>query len=71
VGWLGACEVSLTETAPHGTLAGTPPFWLETYCRASGRILDSCGCFEFDDAELEAAVQLVMETGRVFRNVVH
>jgi hypothetical protein len=71
VGWLGTCEVRLTETAPDDAPAGTPPFWLEIYCHASGRTLDSCGCFEFDDAELETAVQLVMETGRELRSVVH
>ncbi len=71
VGWLGTCEVRLTETAPDDAPAGTPPFWLEIYCHASGRILNSCGCFEFDDTELETAVQLVMETGRELRSVVH
>jgi hypothetical protein len=71
VGWLGTCEVRLTETALDDAPAGTPPFWLEIYCHASGKTLDSCGCFEFDDVELETAVQLVMETGRDLRNIVH
>jgi hypothetical protein len=71
VGWLGACEVRLTETTSHDAPAGTPPFWLEIYCHASGTILDSCGCFEFDDDELESIVTLVMDVRRDAREGFH
>jgi hypothetical protein len=71
VGWLGAREVRLTETTSHDAPAGTPPFWLEIYCHVSGRILDSCGCFEFDDDELESIVTLVMDVGCAAREGLH
>lgn len=70
VGWLGAREARLTDTTPHDAPAGTPPFRLEIYCHSSGRTLECC-CFEFDDAELASAVQLVIETGRIIREGLH
>jgi hypothetical protein len=54
----GGLEVRLTET-PRKALAGMPPFWLELYSHGSGAIVDSLGCFEFDEDELEAAIEFV------------
>jgi hypothetical protein len=38
-----------------------PPFWLEIYSHTSNATIDSCGCFEFDEDELSAAVEIVAE----------
>lgn len=58
----GSLEVRLTELTqlednPHRI----PPFWLEVYSHATDTVLDSCGCFEFDEPELTTAVDLVCE----------
>ena len=71
VGWVGPREIRLTETEPDCTLAGTPPFWVEVYCHVRGAVLDSCGCFEFDDDEFESIVTLVMDAGRDSREGPH
>lgn len=71
VGWLGPREIRLTEIEPANTPAGTPPFWVEVYCHARRAVLDSCGCFEFDDAELDKIVTLVMDAGRDTREGLH
>jgi hypothetical protein len=71
VGWLGTREVRLTETIVDGLKIGTPPFAIEVYCHARSMVLDSYGCFELDDVELEAAVQLVLEAGRDVQNGLH
>jgi hypothetical protein len=54
----GGLEFRLTET-PRKGLAGMPPFWLELYSHGSGAVVDSLGCFEFDQDELEAAIEFV------------
>ena len=55
---LGSLEVRLTEM-PRMELAGVPPFWLEICSLRTGSTLDSLGCFEFDEDELEAAVDFI------------
>jgi len=57
----GALEVRLTETAPEGVPSKVPPLWLEIYSHVTGAVVDSCGCFEFDEDELKTAVDLVVE----------
>jgi hypothetical protein len=64
-------EVRLTETIVDGLTIGTPPFAIEVYCHARSMVLDSYGCLELDDVELEAAVQLVLEAGRDVPNGLH
>jgi hypothetical protein len=71
VGWLGPREVRLAEAAPNAADAGMPPIWVEVYCHHRGTVLDACGCFDFDDSELEAAVDLVMKAGRNVRHCIH
>lgn len=56
-----ALEVSLTEIACLERPADVPPFWVEIYSRADRSVIDSCGCFEFDDEELARAVELIIE----------
>jgi hypothetical protein len=58
----GAIEVRLTELSQEeGAPLNVPPFWLEIYSHTSNATIDSCGCFEFDEDELSAAVELVTE----------
>jgi hypothetical protein len=57
---LSGLEVRLTEV-PRTEQPDLPPFWLEIHSLATGSTVDSFGCFEFDDDELEAAVEFVCE----------
>jgi hypothetical protein len=57
----GSVEVRLSEGAIEDMPPNVPPFWVEIYSYASDTIVDSCGCFEFDEDELSAAVELVIE----------
>lgn len=52
VAQLGGLKVRLTE-APLMERPDLPPFWLEIHSLATGSTLDSFGCFEFDEDELE------------------
>ena len=57
-----ALEMRLTERAqPAGTVPAEPPFWLEIYSHDTGATVDRCGCFEFDEAELATATDLICE----------
>jgi hypothetical protein len=56
----GGLEVRLTE-AVSMERADLPPFWLEIHSLATASTIDSFGCFEFDEDELEAAVDFVCE----------
>jgi hypothetical protein len=60
LGRLCGLEVRLTE-APRTQQPDLPPFWLEIHSLATGSITESFGCFEFDDNELEAALDFVWE----------
>jgi hypothetical protein len=57
---LSSLEVRLTEI-PRTELAGVPPFWLEICSPWTGSTLDSLGCFEFDEHELEVAVDFICD----------
>jgi hypothetical protein len=54
----GGIEVRLTEVLVDAK-PGLPPFWLEIHSYASGATIDSFGCHEFDEDELDAAVAFV------------
>ncbi len=58
LGQFGALEVRLTEN-PHDEPPSVPPFWLEIYSHACDSVVGKCGCYEFDETELNAAVDLV------------
>jgi hypothetical protein len=60
----GALEVRLSEAPSPAGHSSFPPFWVEVYSHASSCIVDSCGCFEFDEDELTAAVELVVDAQR-------
>jgi hypothetical protein len=55
----GSLEVRLTETSQTGAPPTLPSYWLEIYSHATGSIIASCGCCEFDEDELAAAVEFV------------
>jgi hypothetical protein len=55
----GSLEIRLTEISPD--MMGLPPLWLELRSPASGAIIDSLGCYEFDEDELTAAVEFILE----------
>jgi hypothetical protein len=58
----GALEVRLTECAqPAGPVPAEPPFWLEIYSHDTGSTVDRWGCFEFDEAELAAATDVILQ----------
>jgi hypothetical protein len=57
----GALEARLTEVPLAEPLSDIPSFWVEIYSYASGHTVDNCGCFEFDEDELAAAVELIIE----------
>jgi hypothetical protein len=57
----GGLEVRLTEIPPGDHRLPIPPFWVEVYSHASGAVVDSCGCYEFDEDELGMAVELVFD----------
>jgi hypothetical protein len=61
-----ALEVRLTETAQNMVM-GLPPIWLELRSPLSGAILDSLGCYDFDEDELAAAVEFVLEAAQRVR----
>ena len=62
----GGFEVRLTE-APREGAANLSCFWLELYSHGSGAVIDSLGCSEFDENELEAAVEFVCKARRCHR----
>jgi hypothetical protein len=57
VGRQGGLEVRLTEMPRPGL----PTFWLEIHSLGTRSIIDSLGCFEFDEDELAAAVDFICE----------
>jgi hypothetical protein len=58
--WLSGLEVRLTEV-PWIEQPELPPFWLELHSLTTGTTIDSIGCFDFGEDELEAAVDFVRE----------
>ena len=57
---LSGLEVRLIEATWTKQLE-LPPFWLELHSVATGTTIDSIGCFDFGEDELEAAVDFVCE----------
>lgn len=62
---LGSLEVRLTELGPDAMAPGMPPLWLEAFPPASQSPIECYGCFEFDEAELASAVDLVLRAMRL------
>ena len=57
---LGPLNVRLSETPPEYATAGLPSFWIEIFDGASQDSIDSIGFHELDDAELAAAVEMII-----------
>jgi hypothetical protein len=56
----GPLEVRLIECGqPAGTRPDEPPFWLEIYSHDTGSTVERWGYFEFDEAELATATELI------------
>jgi hypothetical protein len=64
-------EVRLTELPQHRVSVGVPPFWLEIFSPTSPSPVDSRGFFEFDEAELTSAVELIMTALRESSERIH
>jgi hypothetical protein len=57
---VGSLDVRLTEHHQDYDLPTFPPLWVELYSPASNSVIDYCGCYEFDEDELDAAVELAL-----------
>jgi hypothetical protein len=55
----GMLEARLSEIPAPGRELGLPQFWLEIYSHATGTVIDSRGCYDFDEHEMAAAVKMV------------
>jgi hypothetical protein len=64
VAQLQAIEVRLTELRQSKADPKIPPFWLEIFSLPDFASIDSYGCFDFDEAELATAVDLVVTVAR-------
>ena len=64
----GSLELRLIEMA-QDRITGLPTFWLELHSLESGAAIDSLGCHEFNECELAAAVQFVLEAKPRMRSV--
>jgi hypothetical protein len=56
----GPLDVHVSETRPKDASFGLPPFWIEVFDATSQASIDSIGFHEFDDAELAAAVEMIV-----------
>jgi hypothetical protein len=57
---LGCLEIRMTESSPEEVPSSAPSFRIEVYSHGSGTILKSGRYFEFDEDELNAAVELIL-----------
>jgi hypothetical protein len=64
---LGTLEVHLTELHPGDVTPGVPLFWIEVFDWPQQVSIDSVGCYEFDEDELVAAVEMIVNAARDVR----
>jgi hypothetical protein len=57
---VGTLEVRLTELCQDYDLPTFPPLWVELYCCMSESVVAFCNGYEFDEGEIDAAVELVL-----------
>ena len=57
---VGSLEARLTELCQDFDLPTFPPLWVELYCHTRKSVLASCNGYEFDEAEIDAAVELIL-----------
>jgi hypothetical protein len=53
-------EARVTELHQDYDLPTFPPLWVEIYSHASNSVIAFSGSYEFDEIELDAAVELVL-----------
>lgn len=56
---IGVLEARLMEVPEVEVPPGLPSRWLELYSHAKRTVVDSCGCVELDEDELDRAVELI------------
>ena len=61
---LGTLEVHLTELHPDDLTPGVPQFWIEVFDWPQQASIDSVGCFEFDEDELAAVVEMIVSAAQ-------
>jgi|ERR687893_438446 hypothetical protein len=61
----GPLAIHVSETCPKDVTLGLPPFWIEVFDGTSQASIDSIGCHEFDDAELAAAVEMIVRAAGI------
>jgi hypothetical protein len=54
-------EVRLTEFPDAYMTQDRPPLWVEIYSHVTCSLVDSCGCFEFNEEELSTAAGLILQ----------
>ena len=64
---LGTLEVHLTEIHPEDTTPGVPPFWIEGFYWPQQASIYSVGCYEFNEDELVAAVEMIVSAAQETR----
>ncbi len=64
---LGTLEVHLTELQPGDVTPGVPLFWIEVFDWPQQVSIDSVGCYEFDEDELVAAVEMIVNAAQDVR----
>ncbi len=64
---LGPLEVRLTELQPGDVTPGVPLFWIEVFDWPQQVSIDSVGCYEFDEDELVAAVEMIVNAAQDVR----
>ena len=57
---IGSLDVRLTEVCHDDELPTFQPLWVEVYSHASNSVIAFCGSYEFDEEEIDAAVDLVV-----------
>ncbi|UVF22723.1 hypothetical protein HPT29_027240 (plasmid) [Microvirga terrae] len=50
----------MSETPPKDASSSLPQFWIEVFDRTIRASIDSIGFHEIDDAELAAAVEMIL-----------
>jgi hypothetical protein len=61
---LGTLEIHLTELHPDDVTPGVPPFWIEVFDWPQQVSIDSVGCYEFDEDELAAVVDMIVSAAQ-------
>ena len=61
---LGTLEVHLTELHPDDVTPGVPQFWIEVFDWPQQASIDSVGCYEFDEDELAAVVEMIVSAAQ-------